>query len=134
MTFEPDFRHFEDVLKNVRPARLPIYEHIISPNVMERILGASFAGLIEGDAADVDEFFRRYCRFFEKMTYDVVSFEVCITDVLRPASSPWLGNSGASCWQHGPLVINGSRNCACQAQRMPKSRGSWVSTRRPHAA
>jgi uroporphyrinogen decarboxylase len=90
MSFEPDFRHFEDVLKNVRPARLPIYEHIISPRVMEQILGASFAGRIEGDAADVDEFFRCYCRFFEEMTYDVVSFEVCITDVL-PGSGALMG-------------------------------------------
>ena len=32
-------RHMLDVLANRRPARLPVYEHIISPIIMEQILG-----------------------------------------------------------------------------------------------
>ncbi len=76
MRFEPDYRHFADVMRNVRPARLPIYEHIISPNVMELVLDAKFANLIDGDRRDLDEFFRLYCGFFREMTYDTVSFEV----------------------------------------------------------
>ena len=38
-----------DVLANRRPARLPIYEHIISPTIMEQILGVPFAALEAGD-------------------------------------------------------------------------------------
>lgn len=31
MSFQPDYRYMLDVLVNRRPARLPIYAHIISP-------------------------------------------------------------------------------------------------------
>jgi uroporphyrinogen decarboxylase len=71
-----------DVLANRRPKRLPIYEHIISPKIMEYILNVPFADLINGNPADELEFFNCYCRFFKEMTYDVVSFEVCITEIL----------------------------------------------------
>ena len=81
MEFRPDYRHFADVMKNVRPARLPIYEHILCPEVMEEIAGVTFVNLYDGDAADLSEFFKHYCSFFEKMTYDVASFEICVRDV-----------------------------------------------------
>jgi uroporphyrinogen decarboxylase len=82
MPFEPDYHHMLSVLENRRPARLPVYEHIISPLIMEKILNVRFADLAAGQAADLDEFFRQYCRFFKQMTYDTVSFEVTITDLL----------------------------------------------------
>lgn len=82
MAFQPDFRHFNDVMHNRRPQRLPLYEHIISPCFMEGILGKEFACLATGTDTDLLEFFRHYCGFFQQMTYDVVSFEVCITDIL----------------------------------------------------
>jgi len=65
MPFQPDYRHMLDVLRNVRPARLPIYEHIISPVIMERILGVQFADLLSGDDADLRGFFAQYARFFQ---------------------------------------------------------------------
>lgn len=82
MKFSPDYRHFADVMRNVRPVRLPIYEHIVSPSIMEHILDVQFAALYSGNKSDISEFFRHYCSFFEQMTYDVVSFEVCVTEVL----------------------------------------------------
>lgn len=82
MWFQPDYRHFAEVMANRRPSRLPLYEHIVSPQVMETILDCSFADLLRGDEADRAEFFGRYCGFFRDMTYDTVSFEVCITAVL----------------------------------------------------
>ena len=82
MTFQNNYHHMLSVLENRRPQRLPIYEHIISPLIMEKILNVRFADLVDGDAADMDEFFRQYCRFFQEMTYDTVSFEVTITDLL----------------------------------------------------
>ena len=51
MTFQPDYRYMLDVLANRRPARLPIYEHIISPTIMEQILGVPFAALEAGDGS-----------------------------------------------------------------------------------
>ncbi len=82
MDFQPDYKHFLDVMANKRPKRLPLYEHIISPTVMEAILERSFADLYRGDRRDLAEFFHHYCRFFREMTYDVVSFEICITEIL----------------------------------------------------
>jgi len=82
MDFVPDYSHFSDVMKNRRPTRLPLYEHIISPSVMEQVLDKRFASLFMGNKADLADYFANYCRFFREMTYDVVSFEVCITEIL----------------------------------------------------
>lgn len=82
MSFQPDYHHMLSVLENRRPQRLPVYEHIISPLIMEKILNVRFAELAGGTGVDLDEFFRQYCRFFQQMTYDTVSFEVTITDLL----------------------------------------------------
>ncbi|GAB4311639.1 MAG: hypothetical protein Kow0059_01810 [Candidatus Sumerlaeia bacterium] len=79
MTFQPDYRHMLEVMANRRPARLPLYEHIISPGVMEKILGVSFAAEHQSDdASDLGRFFSHFCRFYARMTYDTVSYEVCI--------------------------------------------------------
>jgi len=82
VAFQPDYRHMLDVLANRRPERLPVYEHIISPAIMETYLDQPFAGLRDGDATDLHAFFTTYCRFFKELTYDTVSFEVCITEIL----------------------------------------------------
>lgn len=82
MEFIPDYRHMLDVLANRRPERLPLYEHIICPEIMEKILGIQFRALENGGAAEQAEFFRQFCRFFREMTYDTVSYEVCIVDIL----------------------------------------------------
>jgi uroporphyrinogen decarboxylase len=82
MAFENDYHHMLAVLSNRRPQRLPVYEHIISPLIMEQVLGVAFADLSAGDHADRLEFFKHYCRFFKEMTYDTVSFEITITETL----------------------------------------------------
>jgi uroporphyrinogen decarboxylase len=90
---QPDYHHMLDVVANRRPARLPIYEHIISPAIMEQVLGTPFGDLELGDERDLDEFFRHYCSFWPQMTYDTVSYEVCITDVL-PGHGAIMGGRG----------------------------------------
>lgn len=92
MDFAPDYRNFQQVMANQRPDRLPLYEHIISPTVMETIMGTRFAVLYNGNTADLQEFFRVYCDFFRQQTYDVVTFEVCITSVL-PGSGALSGGT-----------------------------------------
>lgn len=89
-SFEPDYRHMVDAVRNVRPARLPVYEHIINPGFMEQLFGYPFAELANGDDADLDRFFEHYCRFWREMTYDTVSYEVCITEIL-PGGGALLG-------------------------------------------
>ncbi len=88
--FTPDYRHVADVMRNRRPARLPLYEHAVSERIMERILDVRFAELRRGNEADRLEFFRQYCGFFQAMTYDTVSFEFGITGIL-PGSGALLG-------------------------------------------
>ncbi len=88
--FQPDYRHMLDVLANRRPARLPIYEHLINLPIIEEILGLKFAPLIGGDARDRNQFFQHFCRFWQEMTYDTVSYEVCITEIL-PGGGALLG-------------------------------------------
>lgn len=102
MNFQPDYRHFEDVMANKRPARLPLYEHIVSPSVMEQILNIQFEDLLQGDASDINEFFKHYCGFFKEMTYDVVSFEVCICDIL-PGGGAILGERWGP-FRIGPIL------------------------------
>ncbi len=94
MPFQPDYRHMLAVLDNQRPARLPVYEHIISPIIMERILGVPFAELQNGNESDLLEFFTHYNRFFQEMTYDTVSAEVCITTILPDGGAIMGGRPG----------------------------------------
>lgn len=75
MNFEPDYRHIADVMKNERPARLPLYEHIVNTGTIEAVLDIQIEGLLGGATSDLAEYFQQYCRFFKEMTYDVVSFE-----------------------------------------------------------
>jgi len=93
MTFDPDYEHFVSVMRNRKPARLPLYEHIISPSIMEQITGKTFAALERGTGADLDAFFRQYCHFFREMTYDTVSYEVCIGQSL-PGGGALAGGQG----------------------------------------
>lgn len=94
--FEPDYRNILDAAWNIKPKRLPLYEHIISEKVMEEIMGREFAALYNGDLADKREFFRNYNGFFKLMGYDTVSFERCIGPVM-----PGSGSLGG----HKPGVI-----------------------------
>jgi uroporphyrinogen decarboxylase len=82
MDFTPDYRHFADVMQNKRPARLPLYEHTISAETMEKVLNVEFAGLAWGKNRDLAEYFRNYCQFHKAMTYDVISFEVGLCPIL----------------------------------------------------
>jgi uroporphyrinogen decarboxylase len=94
MTFQPDYHHMLDVVHNRRPARLPVYEHLINVPFMEDVLGVQFGDLAMGDVKDLRAFFRHYCRFFREMTYDTVSFEVCITAILPDGGAIMGGRPG----------------------------------------
>jgi len=83
MYFEPDYRHVVAAATNRKPARMPIYEHIVSPEIMGRVLGVElhYPGLNDGESAFRD-FHARACQFWKEMTYDTVSFEGTIVEVL----------------------------------------------------
>ena len=97
MSFQPNYKNILDVALNRKPERLPLYEHIISPNIMGEILGTGFAELENGSEADLKDFFSHFCKFFKDMTYDAVSYEVPIIGVLPAAGAGIMGQ------QPGPI-------------------------------
>ena len=82
MGFVPDYKNLENAAKNLPSARIPLYEHLIAPEFMERITGEKFAHLYQGSEKDKVEFFRHYNAFWREMGYDTVSFECCMTSIL----------------------------------------------------
>ena len=48
MGFVPDYKNLENAAKNLPSARIPLYEHLIAPEFMERITGEKFAHLYQG--------------------------------------------------------------------------------------
>jgi uroporphyrinogen decarboxylase len=82
---QPDYRNIVNAALNRKCNYIPLYEHIISPLIMERITGKKFAGLASGGYGDKVEFLYHYCRFFQDMGYDTVSWE-CTAGAAMPGS------------------------------------------------
>lgn len=79
--FAPDYRHIVDVARNRRPQRLPLYEHNIAPQIMGQVLGREL--VLQGEApADYQAYYREMARFWQEMTYDTMSFEGCVCEIL----------------------------------------------------
>jgi uroporphyrinogen decarboxylase len=85
--FKPDYKHIVNAANNIEASRLPLYEHLISDEVMEAVLGRKFRDLINGNISDVDEYFKNYCEFFKVMGYDTVSFEACVGQAMPGSGS-----------------------------------------------
>ncbi|MCG3179645.1 MAG: hypothetical protein BIFFINMI_01986 [Phycisphaerae bacterium] len=90
MEFQPDFRHVVDVARNRRPARLPVYEHVINGAFIAAATGRAMEGFKMSDAADRAEYFSRLCGFYRDQTYDCVSYEFGVTSIL-PGGGALLG-------------------------------------------
>lgn len=74
--FTPDYTRLVAAAKNIDTGWIPLYEHIVGDGVIGEIMGVKdMAGLLEGDKADLKEYFRNYCGFWKKMGYDTVSYE-----------------------------------------------------------
>lgn len=80
--FQPNYQNIVDAAYNREAKRLPLYEHNVDPRKIGEIIGKDFAGLMEGDEKDLEEFFHYYCGFFRDNGYDVVTFEGCISSIL----------------------------------------------------
>ena len=78
--FTPDYTNVVQAAKNIEVSRIPLYEHIICHEIMEKITNDPFGSLSGGDRKDRLEFFRRYCNFWKLMGYDTVSYECCLGD------------------------------------------------------
>lgn len=80
--FIPDYTNIVKAAKNIAPDRMPLYEHVVATEVMERILNKDFAALYEGDKNDKKEFLRNFTGFFKAMGYDAVPFERGIANIM----------------------------------------------------
>ena len=78
MDFAPDYTNIQNAAFNRPSKRLPLYEHIITDSIMEKITGKNFRHLFGGDYKDKVEYFRNFCDFHVQMGYDSLSFECCI--------------------------------------------------------
>lgn len=85
--FQPDYQNLVKAARNIEAERIPLYEHIISDEIMGTITGKPFSHLYQGDDRDLDEYFRNYCSFFKDMGYDTVSYEECIGTIMPGAGA-----------------------------------------------
>jgi len=85
--FIPDYNNAVKAAKNENSPRIPLYEHIISPLIMEKIQGKNFADLSKGGFSEKKEFFLHYNQFFPDMGYDTVSWECCVGAVMPGSGS-----------------------------------------------
>lgn len=100
--FKPDYQNLIDAARNVGPRRVPLYEHVISFNVMEKVTNSSFAHLVNStNMDDLREFFRHHNHFFKTLGYDTISWESCI--------GPIMPGSGAL-GEHKPGVIKNRKD------------------------
>lgn len=78
--FVPDYKNIVDCALNKKPARTPLYEHGIAPEIMEKM---GQEGILRDlEQGDLSSYFRKYCAFFLDHGYDTVTFEGCVTEIL----------------------------------------------------
>lgn len=81
MEFQSDYTNIIKAAKNIKPDRMPLYEHYISTGIMEKVLGRDFVQYGKGNIDNKKEFFRNITEFYNIMGYDTVSFECCISEI-----------------------------------------------------
>jgi uroporphyrinogen decarboxylase len=81
MEFQPDYRQIEKVLHNLRPERLPLYEHHIDKPFIEKFKDRTI-DLQGSKPLDYEEYYRQIIGFWQEMTYDAFDFEAAICDIL----------------------------------------------------
>jgi uroporphyrinogen decarboxylase len=80
MDFQPDYRNILAVLYNIRPERLPLYEHHIDLPFISKYLGREIEP--EGSRPqDFENLYRSITGFWKEMTYDAFDFEAAICDI-----------------------------------------------------
>lgn len=86
--FSPDYNNFINAANNIEADRIPLYEHIISDEVIEKVIGEKLTGLCQSrEMSDLRLFFKRYCSFFRQLGYDTVSWEMCIGPAMPDSGS-----------------------------------------------
>lgn len=82
MTYKPNYQNIVDVALNRKPQRIPLYEHYVSYNMIEKITNTQLSRYYWGTPEELRLMFANYTAFFRYYGYDAVSFECCVTDIL----------------------------------------------------
>ena len=82
MEFRPDYTNIVNAARNIKPFRIPFYEHQISEKVISAIMDEDLHPASEYSDNELDEYFKIYCSFFMEMGYDTVSFERILSAVM----------------------------------------------------
>ena len=82
MTYKPNYQNIVDVALNRKPQRIPLYEHYVSYNMIEKITNTQLSRYYWGTPEELRLMFANYTAFFRDYGYDAVSFECCVTDIL----------------------------------------------------
>lgn len=85
--FEPNYENLVKAARNIEVKRIPLYEHYVSPKVMETLRGTNFEDCYHGDDRDLDNYFHHYCGFYRDMGYDTVSYEEVVSVALPGAGA-----------------------------------------------
>jgi len=80
-SFQPDYNNLLDVMRNHRPQRLPLYEHIIDVPFISKARGRDM-GLQGNQTADLDAYYEGLTGFWKDMTYDGFAYEAAICEIL----------------------------------------------------
>jgi len=79
--FQPDYHQILQVLHNKKPARLPLYEHIIDVPFVSKAIGKDLTP--QGNkASDLEHFYLELIGFWKESTYDAFAYEAGICDIL----------------------------------------------------
>lgn len=76
--FQPNANNILDVLYNKKPKYLPLYEHHIDIEFIEKFTGEELIGYRE---TEPEYFFKKVTEFWKNNTYDAFDFEAPICDV-----------------------------------------------------
>lgn len=92
--FVPNYKNIVQAARNIKPERMPLYEHIISDEIMEKVMNKKFSQLAYGNTDEKREYIRNYVDFYKYMGYDTVSFERLITSVMPGSGALYGHNEG----------------------------------------
>lgn len=77
----PDYTNLLQAVSNLRPSRLPVYEHHIDAPFISKVLGENLDPS-EIRPGELKEYYRKIIGFWKDMTYDGFDFEAAICDIL----------------------------------------------------
>lgn len=93
--FQPDYQNLVNAAYNRRTSRLSLYEHHIDyTKVGATILKTEMETPVGSDLQAWKAYFAKVCRFWREMTYDTVSYECAICDILPGHGAIYGGMKG----------------------------------------